>query len=107
MRIGARSGRQGKTCEETSPVDTLKRLFGVPLHGVFLGFGVQCAGHGQFLSRFDRCNAGVDCAWADSPESALLIRGWQEVLAVSQSCPGTIEILLFDVGAEILVFPAR
>jgi hypothetical protein len=107
MQVGARSGRQKKSREEVSPVDTLKRLFGVPAHAQFLGFGVQCAGHGQFLSRFDRGNPGVECAWADSPESALLMRGWREVLAVSQSCPGTIEILLFDVGAEILVFPAR
>ncbi len=107
MRVGARSGQQVKSREEMSPVDTLKRLFGVPAHAEFLGFGVQRAGRGQFLSRFDRCNADVECAWTDSPESALLVRGWREVLAVSQSCPGTIEILLFDVGVEILVFPAR
>lgn len=107
MQIGARSGQQKEPREKLSPVDTLKRLFGVPPHAEFLGFGVQRAGHGQFLSRFERCNAGGECAWADSPESALRMRGWREVLAVSQACPGTIEILLFDVGAEILVFPAR
>jgi hypothetical protein len=85
----------------------LKQALDLPASAAWLGFGIQRRGEDSFLSG---PRPDADChsiAWVDTPEGALSFGVWGEVIQLCDACPGTIVVLMFDVGDEILVFPAR
>jgi hypothetical protein len=85
----------------------LKQALDLPAGAMWLGFGIQRRGEDCFLGR---SQSDVDCdeiAWVNTPEGALSFGAWGEVLQLSDACPGTIVVLMFDLEDEIIVFPAR
>lgn len=85
----------------------LKQAFGLPASAIWLGFGIQRKGEDCFLSG-QQSDADCDAiAWVNTPEGALSFGVWGEVLQLSDAFPDTIVVLMFDLGDEIIVFPAR
>ncbi len=93
--------------DEKTPEDVLKESLDVPPQGRYLGFGIQRKGRDEFLSAFEFSRGRPVCAWVPTPETALFLRSWVDALRVSGHCSETVVVLLFDVGEEILVYPAR
>lgn len=84
----------------------LKQALGLPASAAWLGFGIQRAGEDSFLS--ERSGADRDAIeWTNTPEGALAFGVWGKALQLSDACPGTIVVLMFDLGDQIIVFPAR
>lgn len=85
----------------------LKQALDLPDSAKWLGFGIRSKDEDCFLS-VQQPDADCDAvAWLNTPEGALSLGVWGEALQLSDACPGTIVVLMFDLGDEIIVFPAR
>lgn len=86
---------------------SLKRALDLPPSARWLGFGIQSKGEDCFLNVRQPDADCNEIAWVNTPEGALSLGVWGEALQLSDACPGTIVVLMFDLGDEIIVFPAR
>lgn len=84
-------------------VDDLKRQYGLPDHTLFLGYAVHLEAADEFLGKFRKSRGEISRAWSKTPESALTFQSIAEALDVSNSCPGSIVVGMFDTGDQILV----
>ena len=85
----------------------LKQALDLPARAEWLGFGIQRTGEDCFLSGQQsdaECHA---IAWVHTPEGALSFGAWGEARQLSDAFPDTSVVLMFDLGDEIIVFPAR
>lgn len=91
----------------TSSVDLLKRLLDLPPEALFMGFGLECRITLKYLCRALMPDEQADELWLESPETAVTFSDWSEALHAEASCTTSRLVLMFDLGDEIRVFPAR
>lgn len=91
----------------TSSVELLKRLLDLPPDATFMGFGLECRLTFKFLCRAVMHNEPADGLWLDSPEHAVTFCNWCDALEAEAARATARLVLMFDLGDEIRVFPAR
>jgi hypothetical protein len=93
--------------ESGSSVARLKHLLDVPAEACFLGFALEHVETGNYLCLSRNRQAQSVCGWSVSPEKALFFRNWSETLRAAALRPEADIVLIFDIGDQLLVFPAR
>ncbi len=91
----------------TSSVDMLKRLLDLPPDATFMGFGLECRITLRYFCRASTPHERADNHWLDSPETAVTYCNWSDAQDAEASYPTSRLVLMFDLGDEIRVFPAR
>lgn len=91
----------------TSSVDMLKRLLDLPPDATFMGFGLECRITLRYFCRASTQHERADNHWLDSPETAVTYCNWSDAQDAEASYPTSRLVLMFDLGDEIRVYPAR
>lgn len=91
----------------TSSVDMLKRLLDLPPNATFMGFGLECRITLRYFCRASTQHERADNHWLDSPETAVTYCNWSDAQDAEASYPTSRLVLMFDLGVEIRVYPAR
>ncbi|AOF82645.1 hypothetical protein BSY238_400 [Methyloversatilis sp. RAC08] len=113
QRYGGGKGGAEATAERspqpslTSSVDMLKRLLDLPPDATFMGFGLECRISLRYLCRALTPHERADNHWLDSPETAVTFSNWTDAQNAEVSYPTSRLVLMFDLGDEIRVYPAR
>jgi hypothetical protein len=113
QRLGGAKGGAEVTAERspqpswTSSVDMLKRLLDLPPDATFMGFGLECRITLRYFCRASTPHERADNHWLDSPETAVTYCNWSDAQDAEASYPTSRLVLMFDLGDEIHVFPAR
>jgi hypothetical protein len=113
QRLGGGKGGAEATAERspqpssTSSVELLKRLLDLPPDATFMGFGLECRISFRYLCRASSPHDPADNHWLDSPETAVTFSNWSDAQNAEASYPTSHLVLMFDLGDEIRVYPAR
>lgn len=113
QRLGGGKGGAEVTAERspqptsTSSVELLKRLLDLPPDATFMGFGLECRITLRYFCRASTPHERADNHWLDSPETAVTYCNWSDAQDAEASYPTSRLVLMFDLGDEIRVFPAR
>ncbi|MFH1814420.1 MAG: hypothetical protein ABIF28_09685 [Pseudomonadota bacterium] len=91
----------------TYSVDMLKRLLDLPPNATFMGFGLECRISLRYFCRSSNQHLRADNHWLDSPETAVTFSNWSDAQNAEASYPTSRLVLMFDLGDEIRVYPAR
>jgi hypothetical protein len=88
-------------------MDFLKQMLGLPPDAECRGFGLMHVATGAYLFRSCDSPDQSACGWSEAPDDAILFRNWPDALVAAAARPDGVIVIMFDVGDEIIVFPAR
>ncbi|MFA5170268.1 MAG: hypothetical protein WC426_01785 [Sulfuriferula sp.] len=84
-------------------LNDIKREAGIPLNTEFLGYSVHLESSDEFIMQFEDNEEATKKTWVKTPEIAKTYTSFIDAYDVSQKCPGSIVVGIFDGEKQIWV----